>query len=462
MAASAAELVDRARQFFFHDLWKMQVDSRSPATLPIRLLQFGYMVVEGFIRDELLLRASALTYIASLSLIPAIVVLLAILKGIGVTEELVAVAIDYLAIPGARDTVLPYVESVELSGFGTLGAAMLFVTTVLALRHGEHAVNEIWGVVDGRSWTRRFTDYLAVLIVAPVSLTLALSLGTSMQSDPLVGWLLQFKLFEIGYATGLRYAPALLLTGAFTFIYWFLPNTRVRLRSALLGGVVASLLFLAAQAVYVDFNVGAAKYSAFFGAAATVPLLLVWIYVSMSIFLLGSEISFAHQNLATYRREVQGEPPSPAEREVLALCITLEVARAFRDREGISTADSLADRLGASVRPVREVMSVLEREQILSTSTSDEGLSGHQLGRPAADIRLADVLAAVRGAPRLPPGPTVPGQSPDAVLPADSALAVASVVAELLRSSMPIAGERSVAQLLSALPPRSRSEQEIG
>ena len=109
MAAPAAELVDRARQFLFHDLWKMEVDSRSPATLPIRLLQFGYMVVEGFIRDELLLRASALTYIASLSLIPALVVLLAILKGIGVTEDLVAVAIDYLAIPGAlrRSTPLP-------------------------------------------------------------------------------------------------------------------------------------------------------------------------------------------------------------------------------------------------------------------------------------------------------------------------------------------------------------------
>jgi membrane protein len=461
MAAAAAELVERARRFLFHDLWRMEVDTTSVATLPIRLLQFGYMVVEGFIRDELLLRASALTYMASLSLIPALVVVLAILKGLGVTEDLVAVAIDYLAIPGARDTVLPYVQSVDLSGFGTLGAAMLFVTTVLALRHGEHAVNELWGVVDGRSWTRRFTDYLAVLIVAPVSLTVALSLGTSMQSDPIVSWLLRFDLFEFAYSAGLRYAPSLLLGGAFTFIYWFLPNTRVRVSSALLGGAVASLLFLGAQAAYVDFNVGAATYSAFFGAAATVPLLLIWIYVSMSIFLLGAEISFAHQNIGTYRREVQGEPPSAAEREVLALCITLEIARAFRDREGISTAADIADRLGASVRPVREVMFVLEHEQILSASTSEEDQPGHQLGRPAADIRIADVLAAVRGAPLLPPGPSRRGGRAGENGVADSAEIVAHVVADLIRASVPIASERSIAHLLSDLAPREPQDGEI-
>ena len=164
MAAPPAELVDRARRFLFHDLWRVEVEDRSLATLPIRLLQFGYMVVEGFIRDELLLRASALTYIVSLSLIPLLVVVLSLLSALGMTSGLVEAAIDYLAIPGARETVLPYVQGVDLSGFGTLGAAILFVTTVLALRHGEHAVNEIWGVVSGRSWTRRFTDYLAGLV----------------------------------------------------------------------------------------------------------------------------------------------------------------------------------------------------------------------------------------------------------------------------------------------------------
>ncbi|MEZ4218627.1 MAG: YhjD/YihY/BrkB family envelope integrity protein [Myxococcota bacterium] len=446
MAAPPAELVDRARRFLFHDLWRVEVEDRSLATLPIRLLQFGYMVVEGFIRDELLLRASALTYIVSLSLIPLLVVVLSLLSALGMTSGLVEAAIDYLAIPGARETVLPYVQGVDLSGFGTLGAAILFVTTVLALRHGEHAVNEIWGVVAGRSWTRRFTDYLAILIVAPVLLTVALSLGPTLRSDPVVAWLLRFPAFEYAYALGLRYAPVVLLTLAFTFVYWFLPNTQVRVASAALGGVVASALFLIAQALYVDFNVGAATYSAFFGAAATVPLLLVWIYVSASVFLLGAEISFAHQNLATYRREVQGERPAPAEREVLGLCIALEVARAFRDREGYCTADDLADRLGVPVRPVREVMAALEREEILAPCTPDGREPGHQLGRPSEDVRVAEVLAALRGTPRLPNAAPAVG---------DTARVVEGVVGDLERAVAPVARETTLATLLGALEPRA-------
>jgi len=448
-----ADLVERARRFLFRDLWHMELERGSIATAPIRLLQFGYVVTEGFVRDELLLRASALTYIASLSLIPALVVVLAVLKGLGVTEGLVEAGIEYLAIPGARETVLPYVRDVDLSGFGTLGAGLLLVTTVLALRHGERAVNSIWGVVHGRSWTRRFTDYLAVLIVAPLSLAIALSLSTSLHSDPIVGWLLQFPMFDTLYAAGLRYAPFLLLVGSFSFIYWFLPNTEVRWRSALLGGVVAALLFVVAQSTYVRFNVGAAKYDALFGAAATVPLLLVWIYVSMAIFLLGAEISFASQNLASYRRDVQGEPPSAAEREILGLCIALEVARAFRDRQGACTADSLSDQLGVPVRAVRDVLSVLEDEQIVASCTPEGREQGYQLGRPSADVALADVFAAIRGVPELPTHKN--GER------ADSAQLVAGVVADLLRASEPIAGKRSLADLLQALPERPIEDTDL-
>jgi membrane protein len=450
--SAPAEIVDRARRFLLRDLWHMELEGGSIATAPIRLLQFGYVVVEGFVRDELLLRASALTYMAALSLIPALVVVLAILKGLGVTEGLVAVGIDYLAIPGARETVLPYVRDVELSGFGTLGAGLLFVTTVLALRHGEHSVNSIWGVVHGRSWTRRFTDYLAVLIVAPLLVAVALSLGTTLQSDPIVQWLLQFPMFDTLYAAGLRYAPFLLLVSAFTFIYWFLPNTDVRFRSAALGGAIAALLFVAAQSVYVKFNIGAARYDALFGAAATVPLLLVWIYVSMAIFLLGAEISFAYQNLASYRREVQGDPPSPAEREIIALSIALEVARSFRDREGACTADSLGDQLGVPVRIVRDLLAVLEEEQIVSPCTPEGRDPGYQLGRPAADVALTDVLAAVRGAPELP--------APKGAPPADSTLLVGGVAADLARASQPIAGTRSLASLLESLPERHPPAEE--
>lgn len=441
------DFVERARRFLLRDLWRKDLDGPSLATAPIRFLQFVYVVTEGFIRDELLLRASALTYIAALSLVPALVVVLAVLKGLGVTESLVATGIDYLAIPGAQETVLPYVRDVNLSGFGTLGAGMLFVTTVLALRHAEHALNSLWGVVRGRSWVRRFTDYLAVLIVAPLLLAIALSLGTTLNSDPLVKWLLQYPAFEALYVTGLGYAPFFLLASAFTFLYWFLPNTRVRPAAAFLGGGVAAGLFLAAQTAYVGFAIGAARYDALFGAAATLPLLLVWIYFSTAIFLLGAEMSFAYQNLASYRRDVQGEPPNAAERESLAMCLALEVARAFRDREGACTAEALALRLGVSVRVARDLLGLLERAEILSAVTPEGREPGYQLGRPPGDIAIGDILTAVRGSVGLP---NATQQSP-----LDSAREIADLVDELSAVSSPVAAGRSLADLLGSLPPRA-------
>ena len=323
------------------------------------------------------------------------------------------------------------------------------MTTVLGLRHIERALNEIWGVVRGRAWSRRFTDYLTVMIIAPLCLSVALSLGTTLQSDPAVRWLLQFPLFEFLYKTGLAQAPTGLLAVAFGFIYWFLPNTDVRFTAAALGGGVAALLFTLAQHLYVDLSIGAARYDAFFGSFAVLALLFVWIYFSMSIFLMGAEMSFAYQNLARYRREIQAAPLTSAEREVLGLCIALEVARGFRDRAGPSTSDVLADRLNVSVRAVRDVLQVLEREGIVSLCSNGDRERGYQLGRPAADIAVRDVLTSIRGLPRLPAG--------DEEV-ADTANVIASVVGDLARAAEPIAGDRSLEDLLRALPARGADE----
>jgi membrane protein len=447
MAAPATGIVDRARRFLFRDLWRMDLQGGSLATAPVRFLQFAYMVVEGFIRDELLLRASALTYIAVLSVVPTLAVVISVLKAVGVSENLAIVAVDYFAAgsPDAKAYILPMVERLEPGGFGTLGAAILFVTSVLGLRHGESALNEIWGVVRGRSWSRRFTDYLTVMIIAPLCLGVALSLGTTLQSEPAVAWLLQYPLFELLYEIGLQQAPLFLLMVAFGFIYWFLPNTDVRATSAALGGLVAALLFGLAQYLYLELSLGAARYNAFFGSFAVLALLFVWIYFSMAIFLMGAEISFAHQNLARYRREIQAEPIGSAEREVLGLCIALEVARSFRDREGPCSADALADRLNVSVRAMRDLLQVLEAEAIVSLSVHDDREEAYQLGRPATDIALRDVLTAVRGLPLLP------GRSEEV---ADTSEVVGRVIGDLALAAEPITGQQTLADLLGRLPAR--------
>ena len=443
MNAGSDDYVDRIRRFLTQDLWHPDLGTRGLAASAVRFLQFWVMVGQGFIKDRLLLQASALTYMAILSVIPGLAVALSIVKALGVSENLAEFAVDQVAAgsPAAKEQILSILAEANLGGLGTASAAILVFTTVLALRHGEEAFNEIWGVVKGRTWVRRFADYLAMMIVVPLFTGVALSLSTTLQAEPAVAMLLEYPIFATLYELGLRHLPTLLMSAVFCFSYWFLPNTKVRASSAIVGGVFAALLFLLAQRLYVEFSVGAARASALFGGLAALPLLLVWIYTSMAIVLLGVEVSFAYQNLAHYRRLVRSAAPSPAEQEALGLRVAVEIARAFRDRE-IATEDSLSESLDIPVRDLRELLQRLEAKGIVaSRSGDDERTLPYQLGRPAEDITIREVLAALRGSRRDEDHSAIP-----------TARAVESVIAELERSIAPVADGHTLRDVLENVP----------
>ena len=397
--ASQAEHWERAKRFLQNDLWTTELEPRTWAARGLSSLQFIAMVSEGFVRDRLLLRASALTYFTVLSMIPLLAVALAIVGAVGVRADLAEPVVRQLAAvsPEAQQKILELIEAANFGGLGTLGAVALFFTTILGISNVERALNSIWGVHQARSWARRFTDYLAVLVVAPLLLGSALSLTTTLRSQWLVQRLLQTPSFEFLYNTGLLYAPVFFLAAAFAFLYWFLPNTQVRVGSALLGGAIAGVLVVVAQGLYIQFSVGAARADALYGTAAFLPLFFVWVYLFWALVLFGAEIAFAHQHLPLYRREVHGPPASAAQREAVGLRIALEVARAFRDRMPPWTDDGLAEALHVPVRTVRDVLVPLESAGIVTALAAAGKESGYQLGRPADDIAIPDVIGALRG-----------------------------------------------------------------
>ena len=155
------------------------------------IAQLIVLTVRGFHSDQLLLRASALTYVTALSIIPMLGVVIAIVGMVGADETLVDFAIDHLTTvaPEARETVREFAGKLDFARFGTVGGAVVFGTTIFALRHLEATLNHIWGVASARSWARRFADYLAVMVVAPVSTGVAVSLATTLQSGRVLGWL---------------------------------------------------------------------------------------------------------------------------------------------------------------------------------------------------------------------------------------------------------------------------------
>ena len=439
---SVGTWLDRARTFVTVELWS----EREPAARPslIGALQFSIMVVEGFVRDHLLLRASGLAYFTVLSVVPGLAVAVSIAGAVGVGgDSFVDQVVGTLAAgsPETQGTIRELIAQVNFAGLGTLSAAVLFLTTVLAISNVEAAFNGIWGVAKARPWNRRFSDYLAVLMVGPLIGGVAFSLRGTMESQ----WVLQRLLDLPGFATlydfGLSQLPVVVLSLVFAFLYWFLPNTRVRPLSALLGGVPAAVLTLAAQGLYLDFSVGVARASAFFGTFASLAVLFVWIYAFWAIVLFGAEIAFAHQNLHHYRRQVRGDPAGAAEREAIGLRIVLEVGRRFRDCAPATDPGALSDALHAPVRTVRDVVDRLCEAGILAHRAQGAAQEALQLGKPAEGIQVMDVLRALRGG-REPTGGDV-----------GIAASVDAVFTELEETVAKVAGGRSVSDLLNDIPP---------
>lgn len=362
--------------------------------------QLLVLTARGFSSDQLLLRASALTYVSALSIIPMLGVVIAILGVVGGDETFVNFAIDQLTTvaPEVRETVRGYAAGLNLSSFGAIGGAVVFGTTILALRHLEQTLNDIWGVARSRSWPRRFSDYLAVMVVAPVSAGVAVSLGTALESEPFVARMLQNPFFAQVYGSGLDQFPVFVLFVGFTFLYWFFPNTRVQFSAAALGGLVAAVLFSAARSIYVDFQIGAATYQAVFGALSAVPLILVWLFACWAILLLGAEVAFAMQNLPFFRREMRAGDLSPAQSEAIALEVAVATARAFAHGQPPPTADVLADILDVPVRSVRRIVETLAEAGVLRIVMAGEEEDGAFVpASPLAQLTVGEVLRAVRG-----------------------------------------------------------------
>ncbi|MDG2049531.1 MAG: YhjD/YihY/BrkB family envelope integrity protein [Myxococcota bacterium] len=392
----------RVRRFVLHDLWHIDLGPRSLTASALRLLQMGVMIGRGFVQDELLLRASALTYVTALAMMPLLVVTVALIGVVGGQQTVVDFVVDQLTAvsPDARDLIYTRLHEVRIGSLGSVGGTMLVLTSILTLRHLERTLNGIWGIQKGRSWTRRFADYLAVLMVAPVLTAAAVSLATTLQSEAAFHSLLRSETFSTMYQLSLSLIPQLLLMVAFTFLYWFFPNTRVHPFSALIGGFVAMLLFSVARFLYVDLSIGAARYSVLFGGMVALPLILAWLYVCWAVILLGAEVSFAHQNLGHYRRELRRIPPGFAERESVALYVALAVARAFVTGRSAPEAGRLSDQIDVPVRSVRNTLDALEESGLVVKCARGDEEEGYLPGRPVADISVDDVLRAVRG-PRL-------------------------------------------------------------
>jgi membrane protein len=390
-----------AVQFLSADIWRLQTHKLPPRrSFWITQVRIFLLAGRRFQLDNCALRASALTFYSLLSIVPVIALAFAVAKGFGfekiLGEQLMA------KMQGQEEVAekiigfsQSFLENTKGGAIAGVGIVLLFWTIIKVLGNVETSFNDIWGVKTSRAMGRKFADYLSVMMICPVLLVLASSVTVLLTTQ--VSSMLE-RLSFLGYLADvliwlLKILPYAVLWLVFTFIYVFMPNTKVKMKSALWGGILAGTIYQLVQLAYITFQIGVSNYGAIYGSFAALPLFLVWLQMSWLIVLLGAEISFAHQNVATYEFERDCLTVSHSFKRMVALMMTCLCVKNFRNAARPLTADDVSRELEAPIRLIRSVLSELTEARILSEVCSDP--REEVAYQPACDIHGLTVAGVV-------------------------------------------------------------------
>jgi len=391
--------LDRLNTLMVKDVWQRELgELTAPQRFLYRQLRLVSIVMQGFVDNRLSLQASALTFSILLSIAPFLAVAFSVLKAFGVQNRLRPTLAELLAPlgPSANEITMrlvSFVNNVNVGALGAVGLATLFITIVSLMGNIEHSFNRIWGVKTPRRLARKFSDYLSVLLVGPVLVFAGLAMIASMQSSTVVKALMAMEPFGTLILAGLRLVPYLTLWGAFTFLYVFMPNTAVRLPSALRGGLVAAVLWVSAGWGFAAFVVSSTQYTAIYSSFAILLLFLFWFYAGWLIVLLGAEVAYAHQHLDVYQGGRRVSTTTVADRERLALRIMVVIGQHFLLGKPPLSAADLAKRFRVPAQLVAEVLQVLTgRRLLLAVSDGQVYVPGRDLER----ISVKEILDTLR------------------------------------------------------------------
>lgn len=361
-------------KFVKTDIWRIRLKdlSRSKSFF-IRLVRIIVLAVRGFDENKCMFRASALTFYCLLSIVPVIALIFGIAKGFGLQQR---VAAEILAkMKGheeVADRIITFANSLldKASGgvIAGVGVVFLFWTIISLLGNIEGSFNDIWGVVKPRTFGRKFSDYLVTMLVCPILLVIAggVTIFLSSQIQNLTEKFPVLKNFGPMFWLILKLLPYITIWISFTFIFIFIPNTKVRFISGLIAGIVAGSLFQLVQWTYVNFQVQITARYAIYGSFAALPLFLLWIQISWLIVLFGAEVSFAHQNVETYEFEPDCLSVSKSFKKLLSLLIVQRLVKKFCKGERPVDASGLSHELEIPVRLVRQILYELSESGVLS------------------------------------------------------------------------------------------------
>lgn len=259
-----------------------------------RLQAFAWFLWRRFRDDKCFETAGALSYSTLFALVPmltATIAVFAVFPAFAPMRERLSDFVFHAFVPAAGNTVQGYLFHFadNASKLTVVGIGFLLVTAVTMLASIEDRFNRIWRAPARRRGAARWLMYLGAIILGPLSMVLAAAASS---------WLLaQLLLRGAGAVLPMAHLTAVLpfviAWGGLAALYRWVPNCRVHWHDAVAGALVSALLFELARHGFAWYVHGVASYRAVYGALAAIPILLIWIYLSWVIVLLGATVAAA-------------------------------------------------------------------------------------------------------------------------------------------------------------------------
>ncbi len=363
----------------------------------LRVLRFPYALIRDLWRGELNLRAMSLVYTTLLSVVPLLAFGLSIIKGLGIHPDLEPIIYEFFRPMGDNVTeltrrVMSFVENISGGVLGPLALAFLLFTVVSTIQKIEESLNYVWRVERPRSFARRVTEYLSLMVIGPILVVVIVSLTAAAGDSSLMQRLSGVVVVGDIVAMLGRLSPYVVVSAVFTFLYIYIPNTRVHLVPALIGGLVAGLLWVIVGAAFATFVLYASRLALVYSSFAILITAMIWIYVAWLILMVGAQLSFYVQNPQYLRRGTREIRMTPALCEQLALNSMYLIGKSFRSGEPGWTTSKLSARLEVPSALLATVIRAIERANLLIV-TEDERLMP---ARDLSEIDLNQIVDAAR------------------------------------------------------------------
>jgi membrane protein len=411
-------MISQITHFAKTGIWEIRLKDLHPIkAFFIRYLRVILLAYRGFLRDHCQKTASVLTYYSLLNVVPVVAVAFAIAKGFGL-EKLIEKQILQMAdkanwqadittqIISFSHKLLEQARGGLIAG---IGVVLLFWTVISILGKIEESLNEIWEVKKSRTLVRKFSDYIAMLVLAPVLFIISSSMTVvvTTQVKVIVQKIALLGAFSHVIFFLLSLLPFVSIWVLLMMLYLIMPNTRIPVRSALLGGIFAGTIFQVIQGIYIKFQIGVASYGAIYGSFAALPLFLVWIQLSWMVVLFGAEIAFANEHYETFGFQPDYSGISLSSKKLLVLKIFHLLVKKFSQGERPLSARQIAYTLEIPVRLVRQLLDELTGAGlVVETAKGIKNEVAFQPGRSIENITVQYTIDAYEqhGSIHLPVG----------------------------------------------------------